>query len=67
MHGAPLLLIVLTSALLALIAWGFVRARAQRQAGDIATQDDAFLLGLLALAILALGTFVTYLLATLVR
>ena len=67
MHGAPLLLVVLTGALLALIAWGFVRARVQRQDGDIATQDDAFLLGLLKKAILALGAFVAYLLATLAR
>lgn len=58
--AAPLLLSILLGLLLGMFAWGVVRIQTNGKANTWSDTDDSLLLGLLLLAALAFGAFLTY-------
>ena len=61
-YPIPLLLAILVGLLCSLIIWGFLQARSHRFNETLLETGNSLRLWLLALAIFALGVFVTYLL-----
>lgn len=61
-HAIPLLLSALIGLLLGLVAWGFFQVWSHQNGDALMGGHDGVLLGLLVLAALALGVFLTYVL-----
>ena len=58
--AAPLLLSVVLGTLLGVVAWNIVRIRAAEKNNIASVWDDDLLIGLLVVAALASGVFLTY-------
>ena len=61
-YPIPLLLAILVGLLCSLIIWGFLQTRSHRFNEALLETGNSLRLWLLALAVFALGVFVTYLL-----
>lgn len=62
LHKIPVLLSILVGLVLGLVVWGLLRTRRHEPGSTLMGTWDGLLLGLLVLASITLGAFLTYLL-----